>query len=152
VRDNDRAYGQIFTARIRAMGIRDRPITPGSPWQNGTAERLIGTLRCECLDQLVVFGEGHLRRVLSGYAAYYNKRVRIGHYGKTRRSGGPFNASATLSPSQSSVDCITIRPDIICGMGRPSRRTGRLPVVVCPTRKGVAHEDRHAGRRQIHPG
>jgi transposase InsO family protein len=68
VRDNDRAYGQIFTARVRVMGIRDRPITPGSPWQNGIAERLIGTLRRECLDQLVVFGEGHLRRVLSIYA------------------------------------------------------------------------------------
>ena len=72
VRDNDRAYGQIFTARVRAMGIRDRPITPGSPWQNGIAERLIGTLRRECLDQIVVFGEAHLRRVLSAYAAYYN--------------------------------------------------------------------------------
>jgi transposase InsO family protein len=72
VRDNDRAYGQIFTARVRAMGIRDRPISPGSPWQNGIAERLIGTLRRECLDQLVVFGEAHLRRVLSAYAAYYN--------------------------------------------------------------------------------
>ena len=73
MRDNDRAYGQIFTARIRAMGIRDRPITPGSPWQNGIAERLIGTLRRECLDQVVVFGEAHLRRVLSAYAAYYNQ-------------------------------------------------------------------------------
>jgi transposase InsO family protein len=73
VRDNDRAYGHIFTARVRAMGIRDRPITPGSPWQNGIAERLIGTLRRECLDQLVVFGEGHLRRVLSSYAVYYNQ-------------------------------------------------------------------------------
>jgi transposase InsO family protein len=72
VRDNDRVYGQIFTARVRAMGIRDRPISPGSPWQNGIAERLIGTLRRECLDQLVVFGEAHLRRVLSAYAAYYN--------------------------------------------------------------------------------
>ena len=76
VRDNDRAYGQVFTARVRAMGIRDRPITPGSPWQNGIAERLIGTLRRECLDQLVVFGEAHLRRVLSVYAAYYNQSVR----------------------------------------------------------------------------
>ena len=73
VRDNDRAYGQVFTARVRAMGIRDRPITPGSPWQNGIAERLIGTLRRECLDQLVVFGEVHLRHVLSAYAAYYNQ-------------------------------------------------------------------------------
>jgi transposase InsO family protein len=57
VRDNDRAYGRVFTARIRAMGIRDRPITPASPWQNGAAERLIGTLRRECLDQMVIFGE-----------------------------------------------------------------------------------------------
>jgi len=69
VRDNDRAYGDVFTSRVRAMGIRDRPISPGSPWQNGCAERLIGTLRRECLDQVVIFSEMHLRRVLSAYAA-----------------------------------------------------------------------------------
>jgi hypothetical protein len=45
VRDNDRAYGHVFTSRVRAMGIRDRPISPGSPWQNASAERLIGTPR-----------------------------------------------------------------------------------------------------------
>jgi len=73
VRDNDGAYGHVFTSRVRAMGIRDRPISPGSPWQNGCAERLIGTLRRECLDQLLIFGESHLRRVLSAYAAYYNQ-------------------------------------------------------------------------------
>ena len=73
VRDNDRAYGHVFTSRVRAMGIRDRPISPGSPWQNGYAERLIGTLRRECLDQMVIFGEAHLRRILSAYAAYYNQ-------------------------------------------------------------------------------
>jgi transposase InsO family protein len=73
VRDNDRVYGQVFTARVAAMGIRDRPISPGSPWQNGIAERLIGTLRRECLDHVIVFGEQHLRRVLSAYAAYYNQ-------------------------------------------------------------------------------
>jgi transposase InsO family protein len=73
VRDNDRAYGHVFTSRVRAMGIRDRPISPGSPWQNGCAERLIGTLRCECLDQVLIFGEAHLRRILSAYAAYYNQ-------------------------------------------------------------------------------
>jgi transposase InsO family protein len=55
------------------MGIRDRPISPGSPWQNGYAERLIGTLRRECLDQMLIFGETHLRRILSAYAAYYNQ-------------------------------------------------------------------------------
>ena len=72
VRDNDRIYGHVFTSRVRAMGIRDRPISPGSPWHNGCAERLIGTLRHECLDQVVIFSEMHLRRILSAYAAYYN--------------------------------------------------------------------------------
>ena len=73
VRDNDRAYGHVFSARMRAMGIRDRPIAPGSLWQNGVAERLLGTLRRDCLDHLVILGEAHLRRVLSAYAAYYNQ-------------------------------------------------------------------------------
>ena len=73
VRDNDRAYGHVFTSRVGAMGIRDRPISPQSPWQNGHAERLIGTLRRECLDQVVIFGEAHLRRILSTYATYYNQ-------------------------------------------------------------------------------
>ena len=73
VRDNDRAYGHVFTCRVRAMGIRDRPISPGSPWQNGIAERLIGILRRECLDRILIFGEAHLRRSLSSYAAYYNQ-------------------------------------------------------------------------------
>jgi hypothetical protein len=73
VRDNDSAYGRVFTSRVRAMGVRDRPISPGSPWQNGCAERLIGTFRRECLDQVVIFGEAHLRRILSAYAAYYNQ-------------------------------------------------------------------------------
>ena len=73
MRDNDRAYGHVFTRRLRAMGIRDRPISPQSPWQNGHAERLIGTLRRECLDQVVSFVEAHLRRILCAYAAYYNQ-------------------------------------------------------------------------------
>jgi transposase InsO family protein len=55
------------------MGIRDRPISPGLPWQNGCAECLIGTLRRVCLDQVVIFSEMHLRQILSAYAAYYNQ-------------------------------------------------------------------------------
>ena len=73
LRDNDRAYGHVFKSRVRAMGIRDRPISPGSPWQNGYVERLIGTLRHECLDHLLIFGEAHLRKVLTLYASYYNQ-------------------------------------------------------------------------------
>ena len=55
------------------MGIRDKPISAGSPWQNGFAERLIGTIRRECVDHLIVLGEAHLRRVLIKFAAYYNE-------------------------------------------------------------------------------
>ena len=73
VRDNDGAYGHVFTSRVRAMGIRDRPISPGSPWQNGHAERLIGTIRRECLDRTLIFGELQLRRILASYTAYYNQ-------------------------------------------------------------------------------
>jgi hypothetical protein len=73
VRDNDGCYGRVFTSRVRAMGIRDRPTSPRSPWQNGIAERLMGTLRRECLDHMLIVGEAHLRRVLSSYAIYYNR-------------------------------------------------------------------------------
>ena len=72
VRDRDRVYGEIFTRRLRAMGIRDRPTAPRSPWQNGHTERLIGSIRRECLDHVVVFGERHLRHVLLSYMQYYN--------------------------------------------------------------------------------
>jgi len=54
------------------MGIRDKPIAPGSPWQNGFAERLIGSIRRECVDHVIVLGEVHLRRILKSYADYYN--------------------------------------------------------------------------------
>jgi transposase InsO family protein len=63
---------EAFTRRIRAMGIRDRPTAPRSPWQNGCAERLIGSIRRECLDHVIVFGERHLRHLLRSYAHYYN--------------------------------------------------------------------------------
>jgi transposase InsO family protein len=55
------------------MGIRDRPTAPRSPWQNGHVERLIGSIRRECLDHVVVLGEAHLRRILTTYASYYNE-------------------------------------------------------------------------------
>jgi transposase InsO family protein len=72
IRDRDSSYGMAVTQRLRAMGIRDRPTAPRSPWQNGHVERLIGSIRRECLDQFIVLGEAHLRRILTAYAAYYN--------------------------------------------------------------------------------
>src|SRR6201989_251712 len=73
IRDRDRIYGTVVTRRLRAMGIRDKPIAPASPWQNGFAERLIGSIRRECLDHIIVLGEVHLRRILKSYARYYNE-------------------------------------------------------------------------------
>ena len=72
VRDRDQIFGAVVMRRIRAMGIRDKPIAPASPWQNGFAERLIGSIRRECVDHFVVLGEAHLRRILQTYAGYYN--------------------------------------------------------------------------------
>ena len=116
VRDNDRAYGHVFTSRVRAMGIRDRPISPGSPWQNGCAERLIGTLRRECLDQILIFGEAHLRLVLSAYAAYYNQartHLALGKDAPLHRAVQRSGAIATIPhPGWTAPP---IRPDMIFG-------------------------------------
>jgi transposase InsO family protein len=73
IRDRDGSFGPAYTRRIRAMGIRDHPTAPRSPWQNGHVERLIGSIRRECLDHMVVFGEADLRRVLKAYASYFNR-------------------------------------------------------------------------------
>ena len=73
IRDRDRIYGAVVTRRLRAMGIRDKPTAPASPWQNGFAERLIGSIRRECVDHFIILGEAHLRRILRAYAAYYNE-------------------------------------------------------------------------------
>ncbi len=72
IRDLDRIYGSVVMRRMRSMGIRDRPTAPASPWQNGVAERLIGSIRRECLDPIIVFGETHLRGIVRSYARYYN--------------------------------------------------------------------------------
>ena len=72
IRDRDRIYGTVVTRRLRAMGIRDKPTALASPWQNGFAERLIGSIRRECLDHIIVLGEEHLHRILRSYADYYN--------------------------------------------------------------------------------
>jgi transposase InsO family protein len=72
IRDRDCIYGAVVTRRLRAMGIRDKPIAPASPWQNGFVERLIGSIRRECVAHIIVLGEAHPRRILKSYARYYN--------------------------------------------------------------------------------
>ena len=73
IRDRDCIYGTAVTRRLRAMGIRDKPIAPASPWQNGFVERLIGSIRRECVDHIIVLGQAHLRGILKSYARYYNE-------------------------------------------------------------------------------
>jgi transposase InsO family protein len=73
IRDRDGLFGAIVTRRLRAMGIRDKPIAPNSPWQNAYAERLIGSIARECVDHVIVLGEAHLRRILGSYARHYNE-------------------------------------------------------------------------------
>ena len=90
------------------MGIRDRPISPRSPWQNPYVERLIGTLRRDCLDHVLIFSEGHLRRVLTSYSAYYNEtRTHLG-LSKDAPRGEPSSGPGQLLPYQFSADYIIV--------------------------------------------
>jgi putative transposase len=72
LRDRDAIDGDVFRRRIASMGIGEVVSSPSSPWQNPYAERLIGSIRRECLNHVIVLGEGHLRRLLTAYLAYYH--------------------------------------------------------------------------------
>ena len=73
LRDRDASYGQHFRRRVAAMGITEVITAPRSPWQNACVERVIGSIRRECLDHIVIFNARHLRRVLSSYVDYYQR-------------------------------------------------------------------------------
>jgi putative transposase len=73
IRDRDAIYGEAFHRQAQALGIEEVSTAPRSPWQNPHAERVIGSIRRECLDHVIVLGAGHLRRILSSYAVYYNR-------------------------------------------------------------------------------
>jgi putative transposase len=73
IRDRDRVYGQPFRHRVKGMGIDEVLTAPQSPWQNPFAERLIGSIRRECLNHVLVLGERHLRRILTRYFRYYHQ-------------------------------------------------------------------------------
>jgi transposase InsO family protein len=73
IRDRDSAYGQEFRRRIQSLGLKEVVTAPQSPWQNAFAERMIGSIRRECLDHVVVLGQRHLRRLLKNYLAYYHR-------------------------------------------------------------------------------
>ena len=103
IRDRDAVYAEVFIRRLRAMSIRDRPTAPRSPWQNGYCERAIGSIRRDCLDHVVVFGERHLRHLLRSYAAYYNSDAPIAS-ARMLRCRVPSMPRAVLDPGHFSVD------------------------------------------------
>jgi transposase InsO family protein len=72
-RDRDVSYGQTFPDRVKSMGIKEVVTAPRSPWQNPYIERIIGSIRRECLNHVIIFDERHLRSVLSSYFQYYHK-------------------------------------------------------------------------------
>ena len=72
VRDRDTIYGETFRCQVTALKIQEVPTAPHSPWQNAYAERVIGSIRRECLNHMIVLGERHLRRILRSYVDYYN--------------------------------------------------------------------------------
>ena len=122
IRDRDGVFGAAVTRRLRAMGIRDKPIAPASPWQNAFAERLIGSIRRECVDHLIVFGERHLRRILRCYAHYYNEV-------RTHRS---LNKDAPISRAVQRIGDRQITR-------RPRRTSSPLrPDIVFGTHSGIA--------------
>jgi transposase InsO family protein len=126
VRDRDAVYGDSFIRRLQAMGIRDRPTAARSPWQNGYAERLIGSIRRDCLDHVVVFGERHLRHLLESYQRYYNEartHLALGKDAPVSRGGsGSWQHRRQAAPRRIAP---SIRPDLISG-----RDTG-LPCGQC---------------------
>jgi putative transposase len=73
LRDNDSIYGWDYTTQLKRMGVEDLPTASRSPWQNPYIERLIGSVRRECLDHVIVLNERHLLRVLAEYVEYYNE-------------------------------------------------------------------------------
>jgi transposase InsO family protein len=79
VRDRDSKFGEAFTHSVKALGIRPLVTAYRSPWQNGYSERLIGSIRRECLDHLIIMNESHLRGILQSYIRYYNtQRTHLG--------------------------------------------------------------------------
>jgi Integrase core domain len=93
---------------MRAMGIRDKPIAPASPWQNPYVERLIGSIRRECLDHVIILNEHHLRRVLSSYFQYHHDARTHLSLNKTAHGlvAGNFPPQAILLPSPRSAVCM----------------------------------------------
>ena len=100
IRDRDRVYGIAFRSRIKAMGIEEVVTAPRSPWQSPYVERVIGSIRRECLDHVIVLNERHLRAILLSYIDYYQRsrtHLALGKDTPERRSVQPAGAGKIVA-------------------------------------------------------
>jgi hypothetical protein len=129
------------------MGIRDRPISPRSPWQNPYAERLIGTLRRDCLDHILIFGERHLLRILSLLSIYYNEsRTHLGLCKDTPLGRGPIwvrCSSCSEGPARALRQLrvnngVGEQTLVSLGQGRGDSSASNSATIICRLRSGIA--------------
>jgi len=135
IRDRDRIYASVVKRRLRAMGIRDKPTAPASPWQNSFAERLIGSIRRECLDHLIVLGEAHLRRILRSYAHYYNEIRTHRSLDKDAPISRPVQRIGSVIHTRSLADFITVMCGFRIRYTQPRRPA--LPRLKQPADSGI---------------
>jgi transposase InsO family protein len=150
VRDRDCAYGEAYVRRLRAMGVRDRPTAPQSPWQNAYAERLIGSIRWEVLDHIVVLAERYLRHVLLSYMTYYNEARTHLSLDKDRRFRAKFKVyRPDLRQTSFRRTASPIRSDLIRDRDRTFSAAVTLVVALfdCRIRPQAAACDIHDGMR-----
>jgi len=102
IRDNDGIYGSDFTERVESLGIEEVPIAPYSPWQNPYCARVIGSIRRECLNHVIVLNERHLKRILADYFGLLPQSERVSPWIATRRyrARSSFHRTATSSRSR----------------------------------------------------
>jgi transposase InsO family protein len=111
VRDRDAVYGHVVRRRLRALGIRDRPTAPRSPWQNAYVERLIGSIRRECLDHMIVLGEHIFGGSCRFMLATTTRLARTCRWARMPRSADQSNGLAASLSSLWSVACIIAMPE-----------------------------------------
>ena len=154
IRDRDRIYGAVVTRRWRAMGIRDRPTAPASPWQNGFAEQLIGSIRRECVDHIIVLGEPHLRGILRTYADYCNGVRTHRSLDKDAPVFRPVQRTGMISSRAILADFTTTTPvfwfSVHTGWPWRGRRPDRCPTRACRSRLSL-QECQAGGRSRRGP-
>ena len=147
LRDRDASYGQTFRDRVQAMAIEEVVTAPRSPWQNAYVERIIGSIRRECLDHVIVFDERHLRRVLSAYFEYHHRSRTHLSLGKDCPEPRPYShrLQVPLLPSHRPAAC-TIATSVVqpepapvsrCqgGVGCPPSHRSEPGALRAPSRK-----------------